>query len=35
MRVPAEVFVTLICTLRKRHRGNHYDEVFSRGWVRK
>jgi hypothetical protein len=26
--------VRLYCTERKRHRGDHYDSVFSRGWAR-
>lgn len=33
--IPSEAGrVRLYCTERKRHRGDHYDSVFSRGWPR-
>jgi len=28
------VDVRLYCTEKKRHRGDHYDKVFSYGWQR-
>ncbi len=34
VKVAEEVYIVLTCTLKKRHRGDHYDEIFSRGWVR-
>lgn len=33
--IPSEAGrVRLFCTEKKRHRGDHYDSVFSRGWPR-